>query len=115
MEFAKNLHIVKTNERTFKNPFTAFFQWATDQEFYRLGYLVAMLLFQTCILVPFGLWALTVNGGGSIQLGILVVSSFIVVASNLAALSTKYTIPIFCGVNTLLVIQMIYNAIMLLG
>ncbi|MFK7952623.1 MAG: hypothetical protein AB8B73_07225 [Ekhidna sp.] len=114
MEYVKMSSTIKTNEVTFKNPITTFIKWADNQQFYRLVYLVGMLLFQTCITIPFGLLALTANDGGSIQLGILVIPSFMVITSNLAALPTKYTIPIFVLVTAISLTQLIYNAIIVL-
>ncbi len=98
-----------TNEKaatfTWKNPISSFLEWAEAQEFYRLPFLVGMILFQGCVTAPFSLWAMHVAGGGDYQLTAIVLLTFAILTSNLSAQPTKITIPIFT-VSTLILLAM---------
>jgi hypothetical protein len=68
--------------------------YARQQE-NRLGWTALTLAVQGCLLVPFALLAIGYNGNRFFLLIPVILSSFVTEVSNLAALPTKITIPIF--------------------
>ena len=63
----------------------------------RLGWTAVIIAAQVFLLVPITLLAIAANGGRFALLLPVILSSFVTVVSNLAALPTKITIPIFCA------------------
>lgn len=88
--------------------------WTVSQEPYRLPYIAAMLMIQSCVLVPASLYSMRAAGGGDFQLGIIVSFSMLVVTLNLAAQPTKITLPVF-AINIVVVLLLtIYNVLTVL-
>lgn len=75
--------------------FSRLIHWAESQEKYRFGWVGGILAAHGCIITPLTLLAV-VYGGNNIALWVAVILAMgISLISNLAALPTKYTIPIF--------------------
>jgi hypothetical protein len=68
--------------------------WAKLEE-NRLAYAFSILLFQTAILAPLGLWTMNLTNGGDWQMAALLGSCFLVLIPILAALSLKTIVRLF--------------------
>jgi hypothetical protein len=75
--------------------FTQFITWCNNQEQYRYGWLAAILTIHGCVLTP--LASLSIAGGSNnIALwGMAIAAMGMCLITNLAAMPTKITIPIF--------------------
>jgi hypothetical protein len=78
-----------------KSAITRFTHWCTEQEKNRLGWLGGILAVHGCVLTPITLFAIILSGtyfpfyvGALVAMGMAVVT-------NLAAMPTKVTIPVF--------------------
>ena len=75
---------------------TRFIQWATEEEkTHHLGWVGAALTVQACVLFPGTMLAVLANGASFVLIMVAMVSLTTVAIVNLAALSTRYTIPVF--------------------
>lgn len=74
---------------------TRFFKWCTGQEEHRLAWLAAILAIHGCILTPITVLAVFAGGNSIIMWPFAIGAMAIALISNLAAMPTKYTIPIF--------------------
>lgn len=73
-----------------------FIQWATEEEkTHHLGWVGAALTVQACVLFPGTMLAILANGASFILIMLAMISLTTVAIVNLAALSTRYTIPVF--------------------
>lgn len=62
----------------------------------RLIVLVATILFQGCVTIPFAMWSMdAVWGYNEIQMTIITIGAFSVLVTNLAVLPMRFTIPTF--------------------
>ena len=75
--------------------FVKFFNWCKNQESNRLGWLGAILTIHGCVLTPITLFAVILAGTNFIFYIVVLLAIMMTVVSNLAAMPTKYTIPIF--------------------
>lgn len=73
------------------------FAWCTGQQEHRLLWTAIMLTLHGCILTPATVLIVAVTGVNMLLIGISVFAMTFVLISNLAALPTKYTLPIFIG------------------
>ena len=95
------LQPVQSQSRTFLSPGlkislpTRFFKWCSGQEQYRLAWLAAILAIHGCILTPITVLAVFAGGNNIIMWPFAIGAMAIALISNLAAMPTKYTIPIF--------------------
>lgn len=71
-----------------------------EAEFYRLGVMAFILLFQANIFVPVTLLAISMNDGSVIEFGICTVFSFALLVSLLGGSPARVIIPLF-GVNVI--------------
>ena len=74
---------------------TRFFRWCSGQEQYRLAWLAAILAIHGCILTPITVLAVFAGGNSIVMWPFAIGAMAIALVSNLAAMPTKYTIPIF--------------------
>lgn len=73
-----------------------FIQWATDEEEkHHLGWVGGALTMESCVLFPGTMLAILANGASFGLIIVAMISLAMVVITNLAALSTRYTIPVF--------------------
>ena len=86
-----------------------FDQWTIACEKYRFPYLVTMLLLQGNITVPFTLWALYRNGFDKLQVMTILLTTFMVLVANLAAMPTRVTIRIFIFANFIAMCLILFN------
>jgi hypothetical protein len=77
------------------NPFTLFFNWCKSQEPYRFGWLAAIIAGHGCLITPLTLFAIMLSGNNPVYWAFAIAAMTISVVSNLAALPTKITIPVF--------------------
>jgi hypothetical protein len=75
--------------------FSKFFSWCKNQEKYRLGWLGAILTVHGCVLTPITLFAVILAGTNFVLYIAVLVSMAMAVVTNLAAMPTKFTIPVF--------------------
>lgn len=75
--------------------FTTFFQWCTAQNENRLLWLGLIITAQGCILTPFTAIAVYFGGGSLFLFMITFIAMGIALVTNLAAMPTKYTLPLF--------------------
>ena len=74
---------------------TRFFDWAKAQQKYRLGWVAIILAVHGCALTPITVFFIYL-GGNNMGLWSLVIGAMgMSVVTNLAALPTKITIPVF--------------------
>jgi lipopolysaccharide export LptBFGC system permease protein LptF len=66
-----------------------------EANFNRLGVMAFILLVQTCIIIPATLLAISVGGSSLLEVTLIAVFSFSVLASLLGDLSSKKVIPLF--------------------
>ena len=73
-----------------------FIQWATaEDETHHLGWVGGALTIESCVLFPLTMLTILANGGTFGLIIVAMISLSTVVITNLAALSTRYTIPVF--------------------
>ena len=77
------------------NPFTLFFNWCKSQEQYRFGWLAAIIAGHGCLITPLTLFAIMLSGNSPLYWAFAIAAMAISVVTNLAALPTKITIPVF--------------------
>jgi len=72
-----------------------FISWCDGQEKYRFGWLAAIITIHGCVLAPITVLTIALTGNNFIFWGITIAAFAIALVSNLAAMPTKITIPIF--------------------
>ena len=75
--------------------FKKFITWCSGQEKYRLGWLGAILAIHGCVLTPITLFAVVLTGTNFVFYIATLVAMAMAVVTNLAAMPTKITIPVF--------------------
>ena len=88
-----NTDYIHTEER--KNIFSRFFAWTANQEHNRLLWLGISLSAHGCILTPITVMAVLLAGTNMIYFVIALVAMGMSLVTNLAAMPTKITIPVF--------------------
>jgi hypothetical protein len=78
-----------------KSVVTRFFNWCNSQEQYRFGWLAAIIAGHGCILTPLTLIAIIMSGNNIIFWFMALIAMGSSLVTNLAALPTKITIPVF--------------------
>jgi hypothetical protein len=74
-----------------------FMTWCTNQDENRYAWLAAGIFGHGCILAPITLLVTAITGVNMLFFALVIVSMAAVLVSNLAALPTKYTVPILFG------------------
>jgi hypothetical protein len=72
-----------------------FIQWCAGQEANRFGWLAVILAVHGCFLTPATVLTIAVSGNNIVLWGFAIGAMAISLVSNLAALPTKITIPVF--------------------
>jgi hypothetical protein len=72
-----------------------FIAWCAAQETNRLGWLAAMLTLHGCVLAPVTVAFLFLGGNQILFWGLVIGAMAMTLVSNLAAMPTRITIPIF--------------------
>ena len=72
-----------------------FFNWCDGQEQYRLGWLAVIITIHGCVLTPLTVLTLVSTGNNIAFWGITIGAMAMALITNLAAMPTKVTIPIF--------------------
>ena len=85
-------NITRTSSPTL---FSKFINWCNGQEKNRLGWLGAILVIHGCVLTPITLFAVVLTGTNFALYIATLVAMGIAVVTNLAAMPTKVTIPVF--------------------
>ncbi|GAA4331024.1 hypothetical protein [Flaviaesturariibacter amylovorans] len=75
--------------------FTRFLNWADGQERYRFGWLAAALATHGCALTPLTLFAIILSGNIMALWVVALACMGATLVTNLAAMPTKITIPVF--------------------
>ena len=83
-----------TAERNTTMP-VRFFNWCKSQEKYRIGWLAVTIAIHGCILTPMTLVSIIFSGNNIVFWMLAMVAMTMSIVTNLAALPTKITIPIF--------------------
>jgi hypothetical protein len=92
--------------------FRKFKAFCERQQKNRLGWTAIILAGQVFLLVPLTLLAISFNGSPFVLWTPVILSSFVTAVSNLLALPTKVTIPVFCA-SVLINVSMIMLSFML--
>jgi len=72
----------------------SFSKWATREDLENhVGWIGISIILMTAVIFPLTMAAILFNGAAAILIGIAMISLVMVVIVNLAALSTRYTIP----------------------
>jgi hypothetical protein len=77
------------------DPFALFFTWCKSQEQYRFGWLAAIIASHGCLITPLTLFTIMLSGNSPVYWAFAIASMTIAIVSNLAAMPTKITIPVF--------------------
>jgi hypothetical protein len=72
-----------------------FIHWADSQEKHRFGWVAAIIAGHGCVITPITLFAIILSGNNFIFWPIVLVAMAASLVSNLAAMPTKITIPVF--------------------
>ncbi len=72
-----------------------FIWWCDGQETYRFGWLGAIIAFHGCVLTPITLFAVILSGSNIWLFSAAIVAMGMSLVTNLAAMPTKVTIPVF--------------------
>ena len=72
-----------------------FISWCEGQENYRLGWLGLILAVHGCVITPITIFAIVMSGNNIALWGIAMGAMGMSLVTNLAALPTKITIPVF--------------------
>ena len=75
--------------------FKKFIDWCKSQEEKRFGWMAAMITLHGCVLAPVTLAFVFLGGNLMLFWGFVIGSMAMTLISNLAAMPTKFTIPIF--------------------
>ena len=99
----------RLNENTGKNKKTwwaGFLEYSANQQVNRFGWLALALTIQGCVLAPLTIFSIVVNGNSMALWSICILSFAVTEVTNLAAMPTKITIPVFfaCIIADLFVI-----------
>lgn len=89
-----------------------FFDWCKSQEQYRLGWLSVIIAGHGCFLTPLTLFFVMVAGNSMVLWGFVIAAMAMALITNLAALPTKITIPVFF-LSVLIDVIVILNCIAL--
>ncbi len=96
---------MKTIQQTYRPSFALpgsakwkkFIDWATAQDENRYAWLATGLFGHGCILAPITLLFTAMSGVNMVFFSLVILSMAVVLVSNLAAMPTRYTIPILFG------------------
>jgi hypothetical protein len=72
-----------------------FLNWCESQEKYRFGWLAAIIVIHGCLLAPLTLFAIFIGGNNFVFWAMTIGAFAMALVSNLAAMPTKITIPVF--------------------
>jgi len=72
-----------------------FITWCNGQEKYRFGWLAVIITIHGCILTPVTVLAIVLSGNNFVFWGIAIGAMAMALITNLAAMPTKITIPVF--------------------
>jgi hypothetical protein len=72
-----------------------FFSWSDRQEKYRFGWVAGTIAFHGCVLTPITLFAIILSGNNIFFWALTLAGMAMSLVTNLAALPTKITIPVF--------------------
>ena len=75
--------------------FARFFSWCRSQEKYHFGWLAAIIAIHGCVLTPITVLAVMFSGNSMLLWSFAMGAMAMSLITNLAALSTKITIPVF--------------------
>ena len=78
-----------------KGSFSKLILWCDGQETYRFGWLGAIIAFHGCVLTPITLFAVILSGSNIWLFSAAIVAMGMSLVTNLAAMPTKITIPVF--------------------
>jgi hypothetical protein len=86
-----------THSNTVQQPsvFKRFMSWCTSQDENRYGWLGAALATHGCVLTPITLFVIVLAGNNIVFWLFAIVAMMMTLVVNLAAMPTKYTIPVF--------------------
>lgn len=104
-----NTHSLVTDQ---PSAFQKFINWCTAQDRNRYGWLGGMLGMHGCLITPATVFAIVFSGNSLVFLVLAIIAMMMTLVSNLAALPTKYTIPIFLlsvVIDALLVMACVVN------
>lgn len=77
------------------SPFTKFLNWCSSQDKSRYGWLGAAITSQGCFFTPITLFAIIMSGNNIVFWMAAIIAMMMTLVTNLAALPTKITIPVF--------------------
>lgn len=90
-----NYNNIYSHELAQQSFFSRFITWCEGQEPYRLGWMAAIVFLHGCVLTPITVLTVTLSGNFPGFWIAAIAAMGMALVSNLAAMPTKYTIPIF--------------------
>ena len=94
--------------------FNKFLTWCKSQEKYRFGWVAAIIAGHGCVITPITVLLVTIAGNSPLAWGFSIAAMAMALVSNLAAMPTKITIPVFF-LSVLIDIAIIANCIFFLA
>ena len=88
-----SINIVEQQTKT--SAISRFLSWCEGQEKYRFGWLAAALAVHGCALTPITLFAIILAGTNMLFFVLALVAMGMALVTNLAAMPTRVTIPVF--------------------
>jgi hypothetical protein len=92
---------------------TRFFTWCNSQEKYRLGWLSGIIAGHGCFITPLTLLFVMISGNSPLLWAFVIAAMGMSLITNLAALPTKITIPVFF-LSVLIDVIVVINCIALI-
>ena len=82
-------------ERKRQSILSQFFSWCNSQEQFRFGWLAVILAVHGCVLSPMTVLLVAASGNSMVLWGFAIGAMAMCLVTNLAAMPTKVTIPVF--------------------
>ena len=82
-------------DRSNQSIVSQFCAWCKGQEEYRYGWLAVIIALHGCVLSPITVLAITLGSNSMILWGVAIGAMAMALVTNLAAMPTKITIPVF--------------------
>ncbi len=91
----QTIPVTYTAENTHQSAFSLFINWCSGQEHNRFGWLGAALASHGCVFTPITMFAIILSGNNMFFWSLALVAMGMALVTNLAAMPTKITIPVF--------------------
>ncbi|HUQ96906.1 MAG TPA: hypothetical protein VM010_04510 [Chitinophagaceae bacterium] len=91
----QSISTVYTPAASHSNLFNRFISWCAGQDTNRYGWLGFAIAAHGCVFTPLTMFAIIMSGNHIVFWFLAIIAIMMTLVSNLAAMPTKYTIPVF--------------------